>query len=244
VIVNRDTALRLARALPDIPRYLETRSMLLSGDCEILGLEETADALSFVARDPVTQLICVAGRPRREAVSEAVYRNMGTGVIVVQTAAAAHVADALPDWSAGPAVIHRLASPDALPDPSGADVRLLDAPEIAAQSHIPEVLRSELGTAALRTEIAAAFADGKPVSFCYAGSITETLWDVSIDTLEGQRRLGNAAACVSYCVQQMRARGKEPVWGAMESNPASLGLARKLGFVAVDRLFVLEAPTR
>jgi hypothetical protein len=34
--------------------------------------------------------------------------------------------------------------------------------------------------------------------------------------------------------------GKEPVWGALESNAASMGLAAKLSFVPVDRVFVFE----
>jgi hypothetical protein len=34
--------------------------------------------------------------------------------------------------------------------------------------------------------------------------------------------------------------GKEPVWGAVESNAASMGLATKLGFVPVNRIFVFE----
>ena len=40
----------------------------------------------------------------------------------------------------------------------------------------------------------------------------------------------------------MAAQGKQPVWGAEDDNAASLGLARKLGFRAVDRLAVVHAP--
>ncbi len=37
-----------------------------------------------------------------------------------------------------------------------------------------------------------------------------------------------------------RQRGREPVWGALESNEPSMKLAAKLGFVPVDRIFVFE----
>ncbi len=37
-------------------------------------------------------------------------------------------------------------------------------------------------------------------------------------------------------------RRKRPVWGALESNAASLALAKKLGFRPVDKLFVMHPP--
>jgi hypothetical protein len=36
----------------------------------------------------------------------------------------------------------------------------------------------------------------------------------------------------------LRARGRAPVWGALESNAASLSVARQLGFVPAGRLVV------
>ena len=76
------------------------------------------------------------------------------------------------------------------------------------------------------------------MSFCYSGWETESHWDVSIDTLEAYRRRGlGAAACV--CLIRHFARlGKTAVWGSLESNPASIALAHKLGFTPVDRLVV------
>jgi hypothetical protein len=37
----------------------------------------------------------------------------------------------------------------------------------------------------------------------------------------------------------MRKKGKSAVWGALEGNRASAGLARRLGFVERDKLWVL-----
>jgi GNAT superfamily N-acetyltransferase len=83
---------------------------------------------------------------------------------------------------------------------------------------------------------AAALAEGRPVSFCVASDQTEGLWDISIDTLERYKRQGYAARCVSYMIDEMRRRGKEPVWAAEETNPPSMRLAVKLGFFPVDGL--------
>ncbi len=52
---------RLARILPDVPRWVETRSMLHSCRYEVFGLEEGGDP-GFVVRDTEDVLISVAGR--------------------------------------------------------------------------------------------------------------------------------------------------------------------------------------
>ena len=49
---------------------------------------------------------------------------------------------------------------------------------------------------------------------------------------------GYAARCVSHMVDEMRRRGKEPVWAAEETNAPSMRLAAKLGFVPVDGLLL------
>ena len=43
-------------------------------------------------------------------------------------------------------------------------------------------------------------------------------------------------------IERMRERGKEPVWGAEDTNVASLRLAAKMGFVPVDRLVLFAPP--
>ena len=62
---------RLAHALPDIPRWLYARSMLLSGRCEVLGLAEGGPEPQFVAREleeSEDQAVCVVGRPPADAI--------------------------------------------------------------------------------------------------------------------------------------------------------------------------------
>jgi len=53
--------------------------------------------------------------------------------------------------------------------------------------------------------------NGMPVAFCHAGWVTETLWDVSIDTLESWRNRGYARAAATALLSAMRSRGKRAV---------------------------------
>ena len=229
---------RLAALLPDVPRFVETRGMLLEGRCEVLGLE-WGPSPSFVTRDGEEKLVCVVGGPALEAISEAVARNGGAGEIIAMPENVARAAEALRGWKVLPVVAHLLGESERLPEAPEGAVRFLSGPEEIV--HLPPDLGTELERALRgKTPVAAAFVEGKPVSFCYAGWETEGLWDVSIDTLDGYRRRGYAAWCAAYAIRHMRALGKQPAWHALESNTASMGLAARLGFVPVDRFFLFE----
>lgn len=235
----------LARPLPDVPRWLEVRSMLFSGECEVLGFEEGEPGPSFVAREleeSEDQLICVMGRPSVDAIREAVKRNRNGGIVMAAPEDASHALDALPGWTATRATLHLLGDAPRLPRLTEGEVRPFGASDLAAASDdLPEELRSFLENVVGReAPVAAALAEGRPVSFCAAADQTESLWDISIDTLEPYRRQGYAARCVSYMVDEMRRRGKEPVWAAEETNPSSMRLAAKLGFVPVDELVLFR----
>ena len=69
-----------------------------------------------------------------------------------------------------------------------------------------------------------------PVAFAYVSLETERHGDLSVDTQEGWQRRGLGAAVLRPVIAGLLARGVRPVWGAVESNAASLGLARRLGF--------------
>jgi RimJ/RimL family protein N-acetyltransferase len=94
--------------------------------------------------------------------------------------------------------------------------------------------------AATYSPVAATCLGKLPVSFCYAGSRTESLWDISIDTLAEYRNRGYAALCVSFMIEYFHRRDLAPVWGAVESNIPSMRLAAKLGFTPVDQIVVFE----
>jgi RimJ/RimL family protein N-acetyltransferase len=230
----------IARRLPDIPRLVEARSLLLSEDCEIFGLEETPE-LSLAVRDPSTGSVVVIGRPSRTAVQHAVRGILHDGSLVATPELAPWLAEALPGWTGTRAILHLLREPARLPHVTG-NVAFLD-PDTIDQLPISKQLRRELHIGAEDSPIAAAFVNGQPVSFCYAGSVTESLWDVSIDTLPEHRRRGHAALCAAHMIRHMEAQGKQPVWAAVEENPASWRLAQKIGFAPVDEIALFEPPS-
>jgi GNAT acetyltransferase-like protein len=239
----------LARALPDVPRWVETRAMLLRGDCEVLGLA-TANgpapgpegAAAFVVRDTLLPLVAVVGEPDPAAVREAAAAAGGEAVVLAPPETRRHLAAALPGWGVNAAVLHLL--PGALPADGGAGgaARLLEPAEVAALAGLPPGLHSELRLGARLGPVAAALDDGVPVAFCYAGSETEGLWDVSIDTLEPFRRRGHAARAFALLAARLGARGKRPVWGAEDWNEPSLRLAARLGFRPVDEVLLWRPP--
>jgi len=119
---------------------------------------------------------------------------------------------------------------------------LLAESDIAFLEGVSPDLHKQLRNALEWSPLAATVVDGAPVSLCYTGALTETLWDISIHTLEAYRGRGFAVPCIAYMVGHMRERKKEPMWSAFASNRASLRLAAKLGFVEVDRMAVFLPP--
>ncbi len=231
----------LAALLPDVPRWVEIRSILLAGRGEVLG--PSREPLACALADPAFRSAIVVGRPPYEAIGEAAALAGPGGSVIAPPESRDWVAGALPELRVERAVLHVLGSESRLPETAPGAVRHLAAGEIAALADLPATLREELtGVAAAGIRIAAALADGAPVAFCYAGSETESLWDISIDTLEPWRRRGFAASAVAFETERFSAAGKRPVWGAVESNRASRGLAAKLGFVPTDEVWVFTPP--
>lgn len=235
----------LAAALPDEPRWLETRAMLASPHAEVTG-GETIGA-GFVVRvvHGAVSAVAVVGCPPAAAIAAAVAGTTELTPVIAQTSGAAHVAEALRasrdrrgSWTSERAILHlREESPSSsLPDPAG--VRLLTRTD--SLDHLPPGLRHEMAHAHDFAPVAAVFVDSRPVSFCYPVWTTERLWDVSIDTLEAHRGRALGARAVSFMIRAMRQEGREPVWGALESNEPSLRLGAKLGFKPIGDIVVFS----
>lgn len=117
--------------------------------------------------------------------------------------------------------------------------RLLVPDDRPLLDRLPTDLREEITAAFDYAPMSAAFEGGRPVSFCYAAWETETLWDVSIDTLPAWRRRGCARAAAVELIEYFLARGKSPVWGAADTNTSSAALAVNLGLRPIDRLLLI-----
>jgi hypothetical protein len=229
----------LANKLPDIPRFVETRAMLLANLCNVFGLDES-DGASFVVRGTEISTISVIGKPASEAILQAVEPDGAEAEILVFNDNFSLVEKTLPHWNSEKAILHLPGDSLLLPVVPDGMVRLLSKDEVSSLTTVSDELKEELLVAAKQTQIAATIIDNQPVSFCYANAVTEMLWDISIDTIEGFRNRGLAALCVAFMIDYFYRQGKKPVWGALVSNTASMKLAAKLGFVPVDELFVFE----
>ncbi len=232
----------IALRLPDLPRWVEARACLLWGCCELHGFEDKP-APSLVLRDPADDALFIIGAPSLEAIREAAQSCTDGGTLIAPLEQTARVAEALPHWTHSRAILHLLPDEWRLPTALNGEVRFLEPAELD-ECGLPEDLRRELKLAAEHSLIAATFVDGRPVSFCYAGAVTESLWDISIDTLPEHRRRGYAALCVAHMIRHMNTEGLRPVWGAIEANSPSWRLARKLGFAPVDEIAIFDAPAR
>ena len=238
------TARDLAALLPDEPRWIDLRGLLLTGRCEVRTAEDPGRG--FVARSWDFPFAAVYGDPEAELIAAAAAAGQADFAgretseewqLLAAPASRPAVEAALPGWRRCGIVLHRwrgdLERPIAAP---GAVIRLLPDGHRAAAlplDEVPAASRRELvNDWVSRRPMAVAVVDARPVSFCYAAFTTETLWDVSVETLEPFRHRGLAGACFLELAAHMAGQGWTPTWGAMEDNPASLGLAVKLGFVA------------
>ncbi|MBA3759526.1 MAG: GNAT family N-acetyltransferase [Gemmatimonadales bacterium] len=225
----------VARLLPDEPRWVEVRGMLLTGMGRPVGAVATSP-VTFVALHAGDDQAAVVGRPPHELIQNAA--ASATELLAVPENAD-WVTAALPSWQLESATIHVASSLDLIRAVPPGVVRELTIPELSGLPIQYAQLRDDLLVEARSgTPVFAAFAGEQPVAFCYAGSVTERWWDLSVDTLEPYRRQGYAAQCVAHVAQYMAAQGRMPVWGASKSNTASARLAAKLGFTPVDAIVV------
>ena len=248
----------LTRA-PDLPRWIDTRGMLLSGRAEVFAA--AAAGAIVVVRD--SALASIAGRPPADAIATVVRSLSGDVNVLAQMEDADYVARALDGWRRRTAIIHVLPGPMPWEQDVDPQARVFTRQNAPRFSHVPETLRRELLDAlkgrtvsrfvpgelpvsgrfvgGVTVPMAAVWADGRPVSFCYPVWQTETQWDVSIDTLAPYRRRGLGAYAARTLIRHMRGMGRAPVWGALESNAGSRALAARLGFLEAAGIAVFTA---
>lgn len=238
---DRESLRRLAGALPDTPRWVESRGMLLSGRGRLVGWEPDAPGFG-VFDDSVSRLLSLVGRPPAGVLQGAV-SSLRPHAVLVQAEDDDELRPLLSPLRREVAILHRLPEGVELrPLAEQAPCRLLHRGEAAGWLGLwPEPQRRELGAALeVGLPMACALAGVEVAAVCYATYETETLWDVAIDTRPEHRRRGLAAAAVRFLAAHQAARGLSPCWGAVESNEPSLALAARLGFTPVERLLVYQ----
>lgn len=258
---NREPLASALTRVPDLPRWIDTRGMLLSGRAAVIAParpDGSGDGAIVIVPD--LALASIVGRPPASAIAEAIKSLSGDVNVLAQMEDADAVGRALPGWRRQRAIIHVL--PGIMGWESDVDphARVFTRKTAPRFDHAPDALRRELLSAlegrtmsrlvpgelppshgrvgGLTVPMAAVWADGRPVSFCYPVWQTETRWDVSIETLSQYRRQGLGARAARTLIRHMRGTGREPVWGALEKNIASRALAARLGFLEAAGIFV------
>ena len=186
--------------LPDIPRWVELRSLLLHEEGAVFG-EPTGGVI--VSSDGFT--VGLVGYPDSSLVDQARPLFAPDAEALVTSEGLEHAIALFPQGRPRRAILHRLdGDPEPVPD-SPLEIASVDDELLHS---LPPELATEVEGAYI-----AAFrrVEGLVVSACSAASITETLWDVGIDTLEGHRRQGHARSC--YLVLASHLAAPRPVAG-------------------------------
>jgi hypothetical protein len=219
--------------LPDLPRWVEAHGIATDPSSWRRALGD-----GFAVGNDRARLIVVAGDAAAAAVAALAGEQPGYTLLVARERADLAAATGR---RVARALLHTL--PEAreagggdggLPEVEGA----VALPPEVSLAHLPEALAEELEGVRSHQTIWAAFLDGVPVSFAYAPWRSGRWFDVSVDTLVGARQLGLGRIVAAAMIRDGRAQGRAPVWGADEDNAASLRLARSLGFVQVDEIWV------
>lgn len=248
--------------VPDRPRWIDTRGMLLSGRSVVFMPSRPEDG-GMITAVPDAALASVVGRPPLETLRAAMSSLAGDVNVLSQMEDADYVAAALAGWRRQRAIIHVLSSPQPWERDADTGARIFSRQTAPRFDHVPEQLRRELLDALhgrtvsrfvpghlpqstpivsrVTVPMTAVWADGRPVSFCYPVWQTETLWDVSIETLPAYRGQGFGARAARTLIRHMRVGGHAPVWGALETNTASRTLAARLGFLETAGVAVFTA---
>jgi GNAT superfamily N-acetyltransferase len=259
--IARHVTLALIR-VPDLPQWIDTRGMLLSGRSVVFAPRD-AEGGDLVAVVPDAALASVVGRPAPGLLRHAVGSLAGDVNVLSQMEEADYVASALAGWTRQRAIIHVLPPGAPWEHETDRDARIFTRGTAPGFDHVPEHLRRELMDALngrtvsrfvpghvpaagpmvnrITVPMAAVWADGRPVSFCYPVWQTETLWDVSIATLPAYHRRGLGARAARTLIRHMRTTRRAPVWGALETNTGSRALAARLGFVETAGIAVFSA---
>lgn len=198
-----------ALALPDVPRWTVAHGIAAEPDHWRRDLG--AEGAFALGHDPA-RLVVVVGESADAAALPTTYSILTTTPLSGSTRAILHTLDG-----------------DA-PDFDGAALLPEDAP-------LPDYLVGELTWARTRGPVYCCYVDGEPAAFAYAPWRSPTLFDVSVDVIPAARQLGLGVIVASALIQGERPR--RPVWGAEESNLASLRLAARLGFTPVDEIWVV-----
>ena len=232
----------ILNVLPDIPRWIEARSMLIRNKGIAMGFEEGQNNFpQGVLYQEDIGLGVIVGKPSADLIFQ--LSELADEIICPEDHSG-HFSEAFEDWTYEGADLYQqkttfTASINTAIKPAWLKQSDLDRAEGISKPLLDE-LQEELMAG---TEIFFASADNQPASFCFACAKTESFWDVSIETITKFQRRGLARQCFQMAYQEMNRHSLIPIWAAVDSNTASKAMAENLGFEPKDRLMVFTRRT-
>src|SRR5262245_29306211 len=240
-MTREEVLTELAGTLPDLPRWVAPRGLLLDRRCDVLLGPEGKRGAGYLVLERGNPEAFAVHRPVASLVAQLSGLPAPAPSILAPIESAEPWRALLPGWREQPAVVHVHPAPGTLPKPTH-ETRYLTLEDVETLEDLPSGLADELRRALAHGPVAAAFDGAQAVSFCHAPYRTENWFDLSIDTLESHRRSGYATSAAAHLIHDMLDKGKKPVWGALDADTASIAMAKKYGFRAVDRMMVFTAP--
>lgn len=220
----------LLNAIPDVFENFYPRALLLDPTSQIVG-----DSRAFAVVSPRVRAVAVHGPAARSLYIHLIPRNAQGWSILARSPDPLFIPHG---WHWERAFFLRLDNPAARSPEAPAPEDVLTKPELAT---LPSPLREDLSAPSSSTEIFVSREKGFPVSFSHVTHRTESLFDISVDTLEAFRRKGHARRAAALAIAS-EPPTHQAHWGALESNEGSLRTAASLGFVRVHFLWAAEPP--
>jgi GNAT superfamily N-acetyltransferase len=115
------------------------------------------------------------------------------------------------------------------------DVRLLTDDDVLLTAGMDQLQQ----TSAYKPIVAAGIVDGEIVSLAHTFAWSPLYVDIGVTTHEDMRNQGYASAAAAIVIEEIRKRGRTPVWSCGARNEPSLRIAQKLGFRETSRRLYL-----
>ncbi len=229
--------------LPDEPSTALARGLLMAGHADILADEGSSRSdPAFALILPTDALAIVPGPCSTALFHELLERRTRFEEVVFCRPESGLALNLPPGIERIPYTLYRHPTP-----------RRLLAPErpvelIGADTFDPALFQAwddesieEIIQAVRRGPLYVVLEEGQALAVAHAFSETERFFDVALETRSDRRRGGLASSAFLALTQAQLDAGREPLWGAAETNAPSGSLARRLGFEAVAEGMLIQA---
>ncbi len=222
----------LCDALPDVPRWVKVRALLVSPGAEIHVSPE-----GFVVTLARAKRAAAVGKPDLELVQRALARVDPGWFVLVSPEDVEHVEPALTGFRRERALLHVLSGPTPRLEAQDPDVFEFGPEDLR---RVPESTAADLERLDLASACVLALAAGNVIaSIAYVAWQTERLYDVAVTTFGPHKRRGYGERVVRALFDRRDER-QRPIWWCKDDNAASLALGKKLGFREFDETCVFS----